>query len=92
MLTAEVGNIQQFLSSLLRRRTYLPGVTTAVASIIDEKLLIKLMGGSHLEALNFYLTCRNQIALMIHLMIYVSIGILMIFQFQLRLDDEHITQ
>lgn len=46
MLTAEVGNIQQFLSSLLRRRTYLPGVTTAVASIIDEKLLIKLMGGS----------------------------------------------
>ena len=88
MLLAEVGDVQQFLSRLLRRETYLPGNTAAISTIIDKELLIKLTGGFHLKTLNHHFISRNQLTLMIHLMIYIAIIILMVSQFQLGFDDE----
>lgn len=76
MFLAIIGDNQPFLLRVLRKSFCFPRTTAAFTIILNEKILVKLLGGSHLKTGTYYLTGRYALTFMINLVIIITIFIL----------------
>ena len=91
MLLAIIGDIYQFLGSILGRGRDFPSMPATSTIMMYLKLLIKFLGSPHLKAQDFHFIGRNEVALMIHLVKSIAMPILMLHETEFWANDKHIS-